>query len=289
MMKIRSVTAIMILFAGLLLLAACGSAPSAIPTPVSPTLQPVAPTPRPVVPTPTEAPWTPRPVVPTPTEAVAGAAAGDDLAKAKAENLLVVGSSLDNPPYSTYSEQFRPTGFDVALITEIGRRLGLPVEVNDFTFEGLLDALQLKQVDVAIAAISNTPDRAALVDFSTPYYMGEDGILAAPDSSISSITSLLDLAGRRVGVQRGTVYESWLLNTIVQTGQMHAENLLAYVSPDTAVEDLDSGRIDLVIMDHKPAENFAAQGKAKLVGHGLNPQSFAIAVRKGASLLPEID
>jgi hypothetical protein len=42
-------------------------------------------------------------------------------------------------------------------------------------------------------------------------------------------------------------------------------------------------------MDHKPADNFARQGKAKLVGYGLNPQAFAIAVRKGSSLLPEIN
>jgi ABC-type amino acid transport substrate-binding protein len=285
-MKLRSVTIIATLLAGLLLLAACGSASTATPTPVPPTPQPVAPTPtsQPVVVTPT-----PRPVVPTPTEQANANAAEDDLVKSKAEDLLIVGSSLDNPPYSTYSEQFRPTGFDVALITEVGRRLGLPVEVNDFTFEGLLDALRLKQVDVAIAAISNTPERAALVDFTTPYYMGEDGILVAPDSSTSSVTSLLDLTDRRVGVQRGTIYESWLLNTVVQTGQMPRENLLSYVSPDTAVEDLDSGQVDVVIMDRKPAENFAAQGKAKLVGHGLNPQSFAIAVRKGSTLLPEIN
>jgi ABC-type amino acid transport substrate-binding protein len=227
--------------------------------------------------------------VPTTTSSVPANAPENDLARVAAEGLLAVGSSLDNPPYSTYNDQFRPAGFDVALITEIGRRLGLRTEVNDFVFDGLLDGLQLKQFDVAIAAISNTPERAALVDFSTPYYMGEDGILAAPDSTIASVASLADLAERRVGVQRGSVYEQWLLNTIVQTGQMPAENLQSYISPDPAVDDLDAGLVDLVIMDRKPAENFARQGKAKLVGHGLNPQSFAIAVRKGSSLLPEIN
>ena len=70
---------------------------------------------------------------------------------------------------------------------------------------------------------------------------------------------------------------------------MPSENLLSYISPDPAVDDLDAGLVDLVIMDRKPAENFARQGKAKVVGHGLNPQSFAIAVRKGSSLLPEIN
>ena len=238
---------------------------------------------------PTEAAAPTQPVVPTPTSAAPEASPSDDLAKVTAEGLLLVGSTLDNPPYSTYNDQFRPAGFDVALITEIARRLGARVDVNDFTFEGLLNALQLKQVDAAIAAIDITPERAAQVDFSTPYFMGEDGILAAPDSPISSIKSLADLQALRVGVQRGSIYESWLADTLVQTGQMPSGNLMSYVSPDQAVDDLDSGEIDLVVMDHRPADNFARQGKGKVVGYGLNPQSFAIAVRKGSPLLAEIN
>jgi polar amino acid transport system substrate-binding protein len=274
-MRLRLHFALIAALAGLLLLAACDGMPAPVPAPLPPTPEPAA--------------ATPRPVVPTPTSPVPGKAPSDDLAKARTEGLLVVGSSLDNPPYSTYTEQFRPAGFDVAYITEIGRRLGLRVDVNDFTFEGLLDALKLKQVDAAIAAIDITPERAAQVDFSTPYYMGEDGILAAPNSPISSIRSLADLQTRRVGVQRGSVYESWLLSSLVGTAQMPRANLLSYVSPDQAVDDLGAGRVDLVIMDHKPADNFARQGKAKLVGYGLNPQSFAIAVRKGSSLLDEVN
>ena len=280
----------MILLVGLLLLAACS--PASVPAP-APTVPAVAATPQPEA-APTQARRRPGGRANAAGRADAherraGEAAGDDLAKVKAEGLLLVGSSLDNPPYSTYNDQFRPAGFDVALITEIGRRLGVRADVNDFTFEGLLDALQLKQVDAAIAAIDITPERAAQVDFSTPYFMGEDGILAAPDSPISSIKSLADLQALRVGVQRGSVYETWLPNTLVQTGQMPAGNLMSYVSPDQAVDDLDSGEIDLVVMDHRPADNFARQGKGKLVGYGLNPQSFAIAVRKGSPLLPEIN
>ena len=189
-MSVQFSKILIILLVGLLLLSGCSAAPAATPTPTH--------TPRPAVPTSKPASPTAEPVAPAPTSF-----APDDLARVRADGLLLVGSSLDNPPYSTVNDQFRPAGFDVALITEIGRRLGLRTDVNDFVFEGLLDALQLKQVDTAIAAIDITPDRAAQVDFSTPYYMGEDGILAAPDSPISSVTSLADLAERRIGVQRG--------------------------------------------------------------------------------------
>ena len=228
----------------------------------------------------------PQPVVPTPT-GLAPASTTD--APAETGKLLVVGSSLENPPYSTYDDQFRPAGFDVALITEIGRRLNRPVEINDFTFEGLLSALQLEQVEVVIAAMDATPERAAQVDFTTPYFRGEDGILAAPTSSLSAVSSLSDLAGLRVGVQSSSVYEDWLLESLVQTGQMPRANLLSYVSPDPAVDDLSAGLVDVVVMDWRPAENFARQGKAKVIGHGLKPQAFAIALRKGSPLLPEFD
>ena len=72
----------MLLIVGLLLLAACS------PTPVE--------TPEPTFPT---AAATVQPVVPTPTGLAPANAAGDDLTRAKAEGLLLVGSSLDNPPY----------------------------------------------------------------------------------------------------------------------------------------------------------------------------------------------
>ncbi len=285
-MNIRFSTISLLLMLGLLVLGACTASPTATPAPTAPavaaTAQPPAPTAQPEAPT-------AAPVVPTPPSAPTEAAPGDDLAKAKAEGLLLVGSSLDNPPFSFYSDQFRPAGFDVALITELGRRLGLRVEVEDFAFEGLLDALHLKQVDVAIAALSVTPERTGLVDFTAPYYVGEDGILAGPDSTITSIRSLTDFGKRRVGVQRGSTYESWLQETIVQTGQLPRANLLSYVSPETAVEDLDEGLVDILVMDLQPAEVFARQGKAKLVGRGLNQQVYSIAVRKDSSLLAELN
>ena len=147
-MNIRFGRVSMLLIVGLLLLAACSPTSVETPEPTSPTaaatVQPAAPTPGANV----------QPVVPTPTGPAPTSAASDDLAK----GILLVGSSLDNPPYSTYNDQFRPAGFDVAYITEIARRLGARVDINDFTFEGLLDALKLKQVDAAIAAIDITPD-----------------------------------------------------------------------------------------------------------------------------------
>ncbi len=243
-------------------LAAC-STTAPLPTP-APTAQPAL-----------------TPKVPTPQP--------DDWARVKAAGVLRVASSLDNPPFDMYTASFKPDGFDVALMTEVAHRLGLEVGFSDFAFEGLLGALQLEQTDAVIAAMAITDDRLAVADFTRAYYQGEDAILAAPNSPINTVAALADVAGRRVGVQRGTVYETWLKKSLVQTNQMAAANLQIYSKPEDAVRDLSTGRIDLVVLDRVPALAYAAQGQAKVVGKSLSVQDYAIAVRKGSTLLPQLN
>ena len=69
----------------------------------------------------------------------------------------------------SFAPDFTLRGYDIALAQEIGRRLDLPVEFANMAFDGLFAALQLRQVDMTVAAISITPEREALVDFSSVY------------------------------------------------------------------------------------------------------------------------
>jgi ABC-type amino acid transport substrate-binding protein len=198
---------------------------------------------------------------------------------------IVVGTSADYPPFEFYTDEFLLDGFDVALVYEIGNRLGLEVEIKDMAFDGLGAALQVEQIDTAISAISYTPERDAEVDFSNIYYVSEDAVLANAESGIDSIPSEEQLADVRVGAQTGTVYDNWLQSNLVDTGRMPQENLILYQNIDRAVEDLAQGLIDLVVLDLEPAELAEEQGGVKVVGQGLNRQRFAMAVPNGASTL----
>lgn len=224
------------------------------------------------------------PIVPQATAAPSG-----DWARLRAAGKMTVGTALDNPPFSTYDELFQPDGFDIALMTEIARRMGVEVEFTDFAFEGLLGAVQLKQVDVAIAAITITAERQAAVDFSDPYFFGNDGILTKSDSTITAVVSLADLVQRRVAVQRGSAYEKALQATVVKTGQMAATNLLSYAKPEHAVRDVREGRADLAILDLPVAEEYIRQGGVKLAGQGLLPQNYGMVVAKGSTLLAQLN
>jgi polar amino acid transport system substrate-binding protein len=217
------------------------------------------------------------------------AVADDSWERVRAAGRMVVGTSADYPPFEYYGADGQFAGFDIALMDEIGRRLGVQVEYRDLAFDGLGSALMVKQIDAAIAAISVTPEREAEVDFSGVYLVSQDAILARQDAGIG-IGSVDDLARFRVGVQRGSVYEDWLRGDLVGTGKMPEGNLLAYEKAEHAVRDLREGRADLVVLDDQPAQVFVAEGGVRVAAQGLNQQRFAIAFPKGAQALrAEID
>ncbi|HSR31118.1 MAG TPA: transporter substrate-binding domain-containing protein, partial [Anaerolineae bacterium] len=210
--------------------------------------------------------------------------ADDSWDRIQAAGKIVVGTAADYPPFESYVAEGQIDGFDIALMDEIGRRLGVQVEYHDFAFDGLGPALTLGQLDVAIAAISRTPEREAVVDFSNVYLVSEDGALAEESSDII-LESVDDITRYKVGVQRNTVYEEWVQTVLIDAGRMSPDNLFAYEKAEDALRDLREGRIELVILDAQAAQAFVEQGGVKLVGKGLNAQNYAIALPKGALAL----
>ena len=205
--------------------------------------------------------------------------------KVQAAGVLKVATSADYPPFSYSNQNFVIDGFDPALIRAIGEELGVQVQITDYAFEGLADALQAGQADVAIAAISMTPERGTLVDFSNVYYVGKDGILAGADSGIERVDQNAQFSGKRIGVQKSSIYQLWAQKYLVE-GQVIPENMLfVYAKPEHAVNDLKLERLDLVIMDLQPAVRTLSDPDLKLVGEGLNQQLLAIALPKGADAL----
>jgi ABC-type amino acid transport substrate-binding protein len=244
---------------------------------------------------PTDEPPTEVPAVPntetTPTSApVMGDGELEDVPdqtwlRIQSDGIMHVGTSADYPPFEYYDGEFQLTGFDVALIRAIGEELGVIVDMTDIAFDGLGDSLLSGQVDLAIAALSITPEREAAVDFSNVYYIGEDAVLAAAGSDIGNINEEADLAAYTLGVQASSVYENWAREQLIDTGLMPEENLFVYARADQAVEDLVAGRVQLVMMDKKPAEVAENQFDVNIIASGLHRQRFAIAVPHGEDTL----
>jgi arginine/lysine/histidine transporter system substrate-binding protein len=246
--------------------------PTQVPPTVAPTAAPTtAPTAEPAA---TAVPVVKMPIRPT----------GEVWNQIEKAGVLRVATAADYAPFAYYDKKFQIDGYDIALIKAVGKQLNLKVEINDFAFEGLGGAIANGQADVAIGAISKTPARAELVDFSNVYYTGSDGVLSRPDFTLEAKT--LEAVGQhRLAVQKGSVYETEARKKLIEPGFMARRNLLVYSDISKAIDDLKAKRVDLVWMDLLPAQNFAADGSVKVLAQDLRPQHYAIGMPLGASVL----
>jgi ABC-type amino acid transport substrate-binding protein len=263
-----------------MLLGACATPIQVVPVVVAPaSATPIGPQPSSTL----------TPVVTPAASATSAPLQSDDVwDRIVANNKIVVGTAWDYPPFASVDPNFQVVGFDIALIQEIGRRLNIPVDIQNFTFEGLPGALQLNQIDLAVAAISITPERASQMAFSPVYYVNQTALLARKDSQVN-ITDFNQLVGLRVGVQRGTTYEAMVQN-LVDAGLMRADKLLRYMQADEAVRDLVENRVDLVVFGQATASYYSSEPGLEVVGKGFNQQDLAVGMRLGTPRLQaEID
>jgi polar amino acid transport system substrate-binding protein len=226
---------------------------------------------------------TPTPTLAVPTQAPPGE--DNSWARVQQSGVLRVGTSADYAPYEYYNDKFQLDGFDIALINAIGKQLGVKVELNDYAFDGLPGVVALDQADVVIAALSVTPERQAVADFSNVYFAGSDGVLARPDADAAALQNTAALAQVRLGVQDKSVYETMAEDKLINTGIMPKQNLHVYTDITQAVSDLKAKRIDAVWLDRRPAQVFANAGGVKVIAQDLNPQLFAIGMKKGSTTL----
>ena len=126
---------------------------------------------------------------------------------------LRAGINLGNMVLAQKDEKTgEPKGITVDLARELGRRLGVPVELVRFdaagkTFEGL----KAGTLDIVFLAIE--PVRAAEVAFTAPYVIIEGVYLVPNDSALKTVGDV-DRAGVRVGVNKGSAYDLFLTRTL---------------------------------------------------------------------------
>jgi polar amino acid transport system substrate-binding protein len=171
----------------------------------------------------------------------------------------------------------------------IAGKMGVKAELRDIAFSGLLGALQLGQVDAVIAAMTVTQGRSEEVDFSYTYYVGTDGILAAPNKGALPVAAADDLGGRKIGVQSASFYVGWVRENLIDRGKSAEGDLFLFDNLDQALIALDRGDVEVVMMDALAARDYARQGHFQLIGQGLTRQLFSIAVRKGSALAAPIN
>mgnify|MGYP003576934051 CR=1 FL=1 len=118
----------------------------------------------------------------------------------RAKGKIVVGVMVDFPPYGMLSSKGEPEGFDIDVAKMLGTKLGIPVELVPVSGPNRIPFLLTNKVDMLVASLGITPERAAQVDFSKPYERLNLWLYARKDLPIKSYE---DLKGRTLAVARG--------------------------------------------------------------------------------------
>ncbi|MCX7831658.1 MAG: transporter substrate-binding domain-containing protein [Actinobacteria bacterium] len=197
--------------------------------------------------------------------------------------VLTVGSDVAFPPFEFEDEKTQEiVGFDVDLIKEIGKRIGLQVKIQPAAFDTIIQALNAKKFDCVVSAMTITDERKQQVDFSDPYIDSNQSLAVKSGSPIKSIE---DLKGRIVGVQRGTTGELKAQEIKEKYG---IKEIKSYDDTLMAFEDLKAGRIDAVINDYPVTAYLVKKDPFfEIVAEIPTGEKYGIAVRKDSKALLE--
>jgi polar amino acid transport system substrate-binding protein len=172
----------------------------------------------------------------------AGTAPGPDGFRTRTPGVLTVGTELPNPPFVLGDDlDHLKGGFEVDMVNEIAKRLGVPkVEWVGFPFTKLVAGARCP-CDFAVNGVSILPDRRQRVDFSSPYFTANQGVLVRKGTAV---TGMADARQLHFGVQEATSGAAYLERILkpVRPPRTFASTTAAFMA-------LRAGQVDAVMSD----------------------------------------
>ena len=216
------------------------------------------------------------------TAAVAAALALG-LASASAETLNV-GAYPANPPWEFKNTDGSFEGFEVDLINEIGKRIGMDVAIQDLGFQALFAATSSKRIDAAISSITITDERLQGQDFTQGYYDSDLALVTGPDSGIASMA---DMKGKVVGAISSSTGEAWIKANMEKQGFSEYKG---YDTQQNLILDTQNGRVAGAVGDIAGFQYaFIKMPTMKVVERVPSGDRFAIMMTKGSPLLQKVN
>ena len=192
---------------------------------------------------------------------------------------LIMSTNAAFPPYEMTTDSGEFEGIDIETAQAIADKLGLELQIDDMDFDAALLAVQQGKSDMVMAGVTVTDERQNVMDFTDSYATGIQSIIVKEDSDIASVD---DLAGKKIGTQRGTT------GYLYCSDDFGDENVVAYDDGLTAVQMLNNGQVDCVVFDNAPAKEFiAANPGLKLLDTAYVEESYAIGIGKGNTELKD--
>lgn len=222
----------------------------------------------------------------------AGSSAGSAASSSKngytlvKDGTLTVGTAAEYEPFE-YMEDGQYKGFDLDLIQDIAKKLGLTVEFANVDFDTIVPGVSSgAKYDVGIGAITVTPERKKEVDFTDSYYMDDQAIVTMKDNADitgDNYKEKLDSADAKIAVQSGSTAEAFAKENFPNA------ELVPFKNATDCFSALQAGQSVALVTNRSVAAQLVAtsfdnEQVIKLISTG---EEYAIAVNKDNSGLKD--
>ena len=190
------------------------------------------------------------------------------------EGTLSICTHLPYEPFE-FTEGGEVVGFDPDVLKIAADAEGLDTEVIDVAWETITtgEALNTNQCDVAAGAMTITDERAAVMDFTDPYFTATQALMTKTGSGISSLE---DLAGKKVAVQDGTTGADY-----VRENAPKDTEIVSYEDSSLMQQAVLTGKTDAGVNDNGLLNYFVSQNpEVEVVTEFETGEEYGFSVKK---------
>lgn len=206
----------------------------------------------------------------------------DSLAALKKRGTFVLGLDDSFPPMGYRDDNNEIVGFDIDLAKEVASRLGVSFKAQPISWDAKELELSTGKIDCIWNGFTITDERKESLCMSDAYLNNAQVLIVRADSKIKT---LKDAKGLTVGVQKGSSAQEAIDSNKDFASSL--KDIVFYQENITALNDLELGGIDAVVMDSVVAEYDIAMSKKplKVLTDVLANEEYGIGFRKSDAQL----
>jgi len=193
---------------------------------------------------------------------------------------LIVGSSATYRPFAYETPSKEIVGYDVDIIKAVAQKAGLQIKIVNTPWTGIFAALNNGDVDLVISGVTINDKRKQSYDFTVPYFEARQLIAV---HQASTVKSLKDLAGKKVGVVTGSTGDDIASREFGKTNT----DIRRFESTPVVISELVGSGVDAAIGDNGViAFRVQEHKQLKTVSDANFPKEyFGIVVKQGNKAL----
>lgn len=170
-------------------------------------------------------------------------------------------------------EDGKLVGFDIDLIQAIAAVCQATVQIQSQPFDGLVPAMQAKQIDIAMGAIASLSELPGSVEFSQPYF--QSGIAIATHLDNKAISNLKSLKNRTIAVALNSTGAKLAID-------ISGSRILTYDQNISALKTVETGKADAALVPLPTLLDALKTGQVsqlKQTGKLLERQKLGVMIR----------